>query len=248
MLRAIVIAALIAALAPGVARGASWRWPVRGRVVGTFLLSPDDPYAAGQRRGIRIAAGPGATVGSACAGRVAFAGGVGRAGPTVSVVCGAWRATYQGLGRLRVSAGDVVVPTRPVGVLGAAGVLRLGARTARPDRTGRPRYVDPLTLLRAAPPIVGPLGRAPRAAPRRTLPPPAIPRQKPAPTPASGPALFAVRVRAPAPARPAPVGAWIGLALLGAALPVGSCWHLRLARDRRRLTLPAAAVGDEMPR
>lgn len=242
MLRAIVITALVAALTPGVARGASWRWPVRGRVVGTVLLSPDDPYAAGQRRGIRIAARPGAEVGSACSGRIVFAGPVGRAGPTVSVACGTLRATYQGLGRLRVSAGEVVLATEALGDLDAAGVLRLGARRARADRAGLPRYVDPLALLRERPPVLGPLGPAPRTRPSDPSSRPDAPARRPAPR--GGP--LARPAPAAAPSRPAPLGAWLGLALLGALLPIGSCWHVRLARGRRRTLLPA--VGDEMPR
>jgi murein DD-endopeptidase MepM/ murein hydrolase activator NlpD len=58
------------------ARGAQpdWRMPLReAEVKERFLLTPASPYAAGQRRGVDLAARPGAAVRSACTGRVSFA-------------------------------------------------------------------------------------------------------------------------------------------------------------------------------
>src|SRR3954452_29897 len=134
----------LVALAPGGARGrSSWSWPVRGRVVGSFSLSAADPYASGQHRGIAIAAAPGSAVRSACSGRVAFAGSVGRAGPTLSVDCGALRATYQGLAGIAVRRDQDVRAGDAVATLGAHGVLRLGARAGR-------QYEDPAALLRSS--------------------------------------------------------------------------------------------------
>jgi len=210
MLRAVALAVALVAFAPGVARGSSWSWPVHGRVVGGFSFSAADPYAPGRRRGIAIAAAPGAPVLAACAGRVAFAGSVGRSGPTVSVQCGALRATYEGLARIRVARGATVAAGAPLAVLGAAGVLRLGARL------GEERYADPAGLLRSAPP----LGPPP---PARTVRRPALP-----------PALPVVRrpLPAPIPGR-APLLAWLGLALLGAAAPISTLY-------RRRARRPAA--------
>ncbi len=54
---------------------AAWRWPLRGEVITPFRLAAN-PFAAGQHRGIDIAAAPGAPVRSACPGRVRFAGRV----------------------------------------------------------------------------------------------------------------------------------------------------------------------------
>ncbi|MDX6641518.1 MAG: hypothetical protein QOF12_2529 [Solirubrobacteraceae bacterium] len=232
MLRAIAIAALLAALIPGVARGAPWRWPVRGRVVGSFTLSPGAPYAAGQRRGLAIRASPGSSVVSVCAGRVAFAGSVGRAGPTLSVVCGAVRATYQGLRAIALRHGAIVLPGAPVGVVGAAGVLHLGARVERGAR-GPLRYTDPARLLGDPPRRLPPLGRAPRAGSRPSRP------TGPRPVLRSPP--VAIRDRGPeaGPAR-APTVAWWGLGLLGAATPVGALTRRR--RRQRRLARVSRAL------
>jgi murein DD-endopeptidase MepM/ murein hydrolase activator NlpD len=215
MLRVTAIAVLITALVPGVARGAPWRWPVRGRIAGSFTLSPGDPYAAGRRRGILIASAPGSVVRSVCAGRVAFAGAVGRAGPTLSVACGALRATFQGLASIGVRRGAIVLPSTPVAVLGASGRLHLGARVE--DRAAPHRYVDPARLLGSDPPRLPPLGRAPPSA-RRRLPP-----ARPAPPPAG---LRAPPAEAREPAGLPPL-AWLGLALLAAALPAGALWRRR---------------------
>jgi hypothetical protein len=232
MLRAIAIAALLAALIPGVARGAPWRWPVRGRIVGSFTLSPDAPYAAGQRRGIAIRASPGSAVVSACAGRVAFAGAVGRAGPTLSVLCGALRATYQGLRAITLRHGSVVLPGEPVGVVGAAGVLHLGARVARGAR-GPLRYIDPARLLGDPPRRLPPLGRAPRPGSRPSRP--TEPRPGPRPLP------VVIRDAGPE-ARPAraPAIAWLGLGLLAAVTPVGALTRRR--RRQRRLARASRAL------
>src|SRR5437899_2037930 len=35
-----------------------WHWPLRGELTGRFRVMPASPYAAGQRRGIDIAAPP----------------------------------------------------------------------------------------------------------------------------------------------------------------------------------------------
>jgi len=188
----------------------TWRWPLRGSVVGSFRVTPAAPYARGQRRGIEVAAASGSTVRAACPGRVTFAGPVPRYGLAVSVRCGALVATYLRLGHLSARRGARVRVGAPLGTLGPAGLLRLGARRAA-DRHG---YVDPLSLLR------DPRTAAPRvlAAPRRFRPPvphPAAPRvlaalrrlRAPVPYPAA-PRLQAVpraghpRSLAPHPARP----------------------------------------------
>lgn len=208
MLRAIALAVALAVLAPGVARGSpSWSWPVRGRVVGAFLVTAGDPFAPGQRRGIAIAAAPGTTVHAACAGRVAFAGSVGRSGPTLSVRCGALQATYQGLAAIAARPGATVVAGEPVATLGERGVLRLGARVGPGD------YVDPGSLLRAGrrPPSL--LGRAPRGS---------RPRRLPGPVRVAAPRRFSLSRRPSVRPRSAPLAAWLGLAAFAAAVPVGA--------------------------
>jgi Peptidase family M23 len=202
---------------------ATWRWPLRGRVVGAFRLTPQAPFARGQRRGIDVAAAPGATVRAACPGPVTFAGPLPHAGLAVTVRC-SLVATYLRLGALAVRHGARVAVGQRLGALGPDGRLRLGARRAG-DRRG---YVDPLDLLRDPAPTAPPdLGPAPPPRPPRPAPiPPARPR--------SAPPLARAKPRSlPWPAYPA-------LALIATALPVGSLVH----RRRRRATTAVAAAHE----
>jgi hypothetical protein len=232
---------LLALLLPRPAAAAAherWRWPLHGDVVGAFRYTPGHPFAAGARRGIDIAAPRGATVRAACLGRVTFAGPVaGGRGLGVSVRCGALVATHLGLGRLAVRRGAWVAAGARLGVVGAAGRLRLGARR----RSARFGYVDPLGLLGAGPPPVGrgpgpsPLGRAPRGplAPRLAPPPGRL-----APRPARAEADAAAS-RAPG----VPGLAWGGLVLLAAGLPLGGLMHRRRRRRAARALAATVAAG-----
>jgi hypothetical protein len=207
------------------AHRATWRWPLRGPVVGSFRLTPRSPYARGQRRGIDVAAAPGTTVRAACPGRVTFAGALPHLGLALSVRCAGFVATYLRLARLAVRRGRTVGTGEPLGTLGPAGALRLGARRAH-DRRG---YVDPLSLLsEATPPVLGPAPlprrtrRARRPARPRPLRPPApAPRRTPRPAPPQR----ADPARLPWPAYPA-------IALVATALPVGGLVRRRRRRDR----------------
>jgi nitroreductase len=221
--RALLSALLLALGLAAPAQAGGWRWPVRGPLVGRFHYGPD-PFAAGQRRGIEIAAPAGAPVRSACAGRVTFAGAPPRAGRTVSVVCGGLVATYLHLAAIVVRAGARVSQGERLGAVGATGLppgapprLHLGARR----RGRRLAYIDPLALLgdpAARPPVELPLGRAPRGAPL-------LPR-----------APFTVRpwrVTGIAVRPGVPLAAWIGLALAALAAPgIGLRWRRRRRRAR----------------
>jgi peptidase M23-like protein len=224
--------ALLALLLPRAADGSvapreRWRWPVPAHALaGRFAYSPSRPFAAAQRRGIDIVAAPGATVRSACGGRVTFAGRVpGGRGLGVSVRCGTLVATHLGLGSVAVRRGARVAAGTRLGAVGPAGRVRLGARVA----AARLGYVDPLGLLHdvrppAAP--VAPLGRAPRG-PRVAAPLRPLPRPRPVAAARSG-------------GREVPAGAWAGLVVLAAGVPLGSL----VRRSRRRRQLPAAAVAE----
>ncbi|HEX8084745.1 MAG TPA: M23 family metallopeptidase [Solirubrobacteraceae bacterium] len=217
----------------------AWHWPLRGEVIAPFHLTPN-PFARGQHRGIDIAAPPGATVRSACAGRVSFAGRLPGREHVASVVCGPLVATYLELGSLAVRRDATVRTGAPIGTV-AASHLQLGARRIT-DRHG---YVDPLTLLRApAPPPLGatPRGgtdRRPRAAPPQFAP---APHPRPSALPRPLPPTHRPR-RAPV-ASPAPSGvplpAWFGLALFAAGTPLGA-----LVRRRRRAARLDLRTADE---
>lgn len=195
------LSSLLSALAPvgDASARPRWLWPVHGAVVARFALA-GDRFAAGQRRGIDIAALPRGVVRAACGGRVSFAGVVPAAGRTVTVACGPLNATYLHLGSVAVHRGSVLVPGEPLGAVGPRGRLRLGARV----RARRFGYVDPLRLLGADPP-----GSPPAVGPRGpTEPYGAVPR-------------LAFPAVARAPARPAAVRAPAGLPLGALWLPAG---------------------------
>ena len=205
------IAATIAAgallLAPPSAL-AAWTWPLGGEVVTPFR-NGDDPYAAGQHRGIDIAGRVGDPVVAAVPGLVRFAGTAGSSGSTVSVrsVDGRFDVSYLHLGSIAVRRGAQVGAGQAIGTVGTTGVrsierphLHFGVRAAGT----RHAYVDPLTLL---PPFAAPSPRPPQAVPV-AVPAPVRPAPAPAPVPAPrAPALRAPvpagrRLPAPAPARP----------------------------------------------
>ena len=217
---ATAVAAGALLLAPPTAL-AAWTWPLDGEVV-TAYRNGDDPYAAGQHRGIDIAGRVGAPVVAASAGLVRFAGTAGSSGSTVSVRSedGRFDVAYLHLGSIAVRPGARVAIGQAIGTVGTTGVrslerphLHLGVRAAGT----RHAYVDPLTLL---PPLAAPPVRPPQAVPV-AVPVPA--RPAPAPAPAPVPAPRAVPLRAPSPsARPLPAPApGLGPAPIGgrAAVP-----------------------------
>lgn len=227
--------------APPIAAAGGWTSPVDGSLLRAFSVGPNR-FAAGQHRGIDLAAPAGARVLSACGGRVSFAGVVPRGGRTVSVRCGRLVATYQHLGAVAVRRGQAVAPRAPIGTVGRAPPhphVHLGARDAA---TGR--YVDPLALIGAAPrgvpplapgarrPLVG-LGPAPRA--RRPLPRAERPRplRVPLTRPLTRPPPLAAPDRLPWPV-------WLGLALFGLGLPLGGA-AVTVRRRHRRARASAAA-------
>ena len=132
----------------------SWVWPVEPpRVLRGF--EDVGRYEAGHR-GVDLAASPGQPVVAVDGGTVTFAGPV--AGREVVVVLHAdgLRTTYEPLAPL-VSSGDGVKAGQQLGTLSgpahcATDCLHLGLRDGD-------RYLDPLGRLRAAAPVLLPLGR-----------------------------------------------------------------------------------------
>ena len=151
-------------LGPAEARGAgSWVWPVEGEVI-TGYRNGGDPYAAGQHRGIDIAATPGTPVVAAAAGIVRFRGVAGSNGLTVTIrtADGRYDTSYLHLSAAGVREGQELGAGERIGAVGTGGRrsaqaphLHFGVRLAGT----RHDYVDPLGLL------------APPGAPRPAEPP-----------------------------------------------------------------------------
>jgi len=189
---------------------------VPGPLERSFSYRAGSPFAAGQRRGVVLAARPGARVASACSGVVAFAGSVARR-TAVSVRCGRWHVAYGGV-RTPHRPGARVRGGRLLGRVAGRGGIHLSVRRAA-DRFA---YVDPMRLLPAPalPPPPPPL-----AAPRPGSPPaPAPPRPAPLATRPAPLASPPAPLASP-PARPAlaPWPVWLGLALLLAGAGTSVC-------------------------
>jgi Peptidase family M23 len=176
---------------------AAWVWPLNGEVVTTYR-NGEDPYAAGQHRGIDIAGPVGAAVVAAAGGEVRFAGPAGSSGLTVSVRTGdGFDTSYLHLGSVQVRAGEHVSPGQRLGAVGTSGVrstaaphLHFGVRAAGE----RHAYLDPLAFL--PPPTFGaPEQPAPAPAP---APAPVAPVAAPVPVAAPGPRRVPAGRRIPA--------------------------------------------------
>lgn len=223
---------------PAAAWGDAWQWPVDGPLAARFSYRESSPFARGQHRGINIAAGEGTVVRAACPGRVRFAGSVAGSQGIVSVACGGLIASYLHLGAISVRSASEVVASQQIGTVGRRSRLYLGARRTG-DRFG---YIDPLTLLADKRPKPVPLlprvsaRRPPVAAPLGPTPAP-TPARLPIPVPAAQPVRFPVAH--PEPAR-LPLVVWLGLGLLGAAVP---SWGVRHVCRRRREPVRAMNSG-----
>jgi hypothetical protein len=203
-MRRALIVALAAALVVVPTAGA-WTWPVKGPVLQKFVLG-DDPYAAGQHRGIDIGAAAGDPVVAAASGTVSFVGTVPASGKVVTIqTADGFSVTLTHLGSTTVLRGETVAEGTLVGTIGPSGDLEheapyvhLGVRHSE-DSNG---YVDPLLYLPAptappvAPPPASPVTPAPSraASPAPAAQPSAAPAASASGPPASAPAAPAVRV------------------------------------------------------
>lgn len=238
----LTLAALLSLAAPAPAHAAGdWKWPVRGDVI-TKYRNGSDPYAAGQHRGVDIAAPVGRPVSAPTAGRITFAGTAGSSGVTVSLrtADGRWDTSYLHLSVAAVRKGQQVRVGERLGAVGTTGRrsaaephLHFGVREAG----SRHAYHDPMDFL------------APLGGPGEAKPGPA-PVPLPAPLragPGSAPVPAARRTPAHAPAR-ARVGAGApGLAPAPATANAGSAvaraLHPALAPVHRHAPHSAAAPG-----
>src|SRR4051794_5826123 len=164
------ICALVATLQllSGAALAGGWTWPIRGPVI-TPYRNADDPYAAGQHRGVDIAAPVGSRVVAAASGTVTFAGVVGSAGLVVSerTADGRFDLSYLHLSGVAVRRGQSLDEGTVVGAVGTSGSrsvdaphLHFGVREAG----RRSAYRDPLDFL--SPPFAsGPRSPAPSPVP-----------------------------------------------------------------------------------
>jgi hypothetical protein len=240
----VLVGGLIAFVALPPAAAEAWTWPVGGPVIGRFAYARANPFAAGQRRGIDIAAPRGTPVVAACGGRVRFAGPIGTSGRTVSTACDPYVVSYLHLDAIAVRRGARVHAGDPIGAVGSTGRrhearphVSFGVRRGR-DRWG---YVDPLRLLPregASPPDIAPLprrGPPPRTGPLGRAP---APEHRPLAAPAGRSALIggAAEVDSDSP--------WLAggaaLVVIAAAAPLAT---LRVRRARRRPTPRAEAAG-----
>src|SRR6478672_1625620 len=176
MRRALIIVCAVAlAVVPS---AAAWTWPVKGPVLQKFTMG-DDPYAAGQHRGIDIGAPLGAAVSSAVSGKVSFAGTVPVSGKCVTVqTADGYSVTLTQLGSMSVQRGATVAEGDVLGTIGPSGVVEhdvpyvhLGVRHSE-DPNG---YVDPLLFLPLQSEPVAVSSTPPTATPPATPPSASVP-------------------------------------------------------------------------
>ena len=156
----------LAVLLPGQAASASV-WPLDPRpTVVKHFDAPEVRWGAGHR-GVDLAGSMGQPVRAIDGGRITFAATLAGRG-VVTVTHGGIRTTYEPVER-SVSRGDVVAPGQVIGRLQLWGSHCLPAACLHHGALRGETYLDPLTLLGAAPVRLKPLGAAPApAAPRRS--------------------------------------------------------------------------------
>ena len=182
MRRMLLVAVLAALLVAPVAR--AWTWPVGGPVLQPFSFDPAHPYAAGEHRGIDIAAGAEEVVLAPAAGTVTFSGTVPGSGRALTITTAdGFAVTLTHLGSLSVVAGTSVDE-------GQTGRRRRPERRPRGRRAvpppGHPRRRRGAGLSRPAlvPAARGAVPLRPfrrRSRPLRRRPPPPRPRLRACP-------------------------------------------------------------------
>ena len=203
MNRLFALLPVLIAFQAGAPPALAWTWPADGPVLRAFSFG-DDPYAAGQHRGIDVAGEEGAPVRAPAAGAVSFAGTVPGGGRTVTLqTADGYSVTLVHLATIGVAREDVLAEGAPVGTIGPTGdvehaepYVHLGIRLTS-DAHG---YLDPLSFL----PSPKPAAPAPPAPPADPVPAPP-PTAAPAPAPSEAPAAVPVAPEpAPGPQEPVP--------------------------------------------
>src|SRR5512133_3800162 len=214
---------------------AAWTWPADGPVVEKFKLG-DDPYAAGQHRGIDIGAPQATAVLAPASGTVSFAGVVPVSGRTLTIQThDGYSVTLTHLGSTGAQRGDTVGEGSAIATVGPSGTpehdvpyVHLGIRRSE-DPNG---YIDPLLFLPARPPAPPP-------------PAPAPPPPTPAPSSAPPAKLASPSAAAPKPASgaPAPVASAPAARSVGGSPSVAFGGEANApGRGRRIRSRPAAWV------
>ncbi|MGI8607184.1 MAG: murein hydrolase activator EnvC family protein, partial [Gaiellaceae bacterium] len=145
----LLLPALLAFMA-GASPAHAWTWPASGPVLQHFRYN-DDPYAAGQHRGVDVGGSAGEPVLAPAAGSVTFAGTVPGGGRTVTIrTSDGLAVTLLHLGSIATAKGASVGEGDRVGTLGSSGTselaepyVHLGIRQAS-DESG---YVNPESFL-----------------------------------------------------------------------------------------------------
>lgn len=122
--------------APAAEAAPCWQPPVAGTVTDPFR-EPPCPYCAGHR-GLEYRVGVRVPVRAVESGTVSWAGSIAGTRYVVMLLANGWRVTYGQLDSASVSAGDVVLAGRQVGV--ASGSVYFGLRDGE-------RYIDPAPHL-----------------------------------------------------------------------------------------------------
>jgi hypothetical protein len=240
-----LISALAATLnlLAGTALAGVWTWPVRGPVI-TAYRNGDDPYAAGQHRGIDVGAPVGSRVVAAAGGTVTFVGIAGSSGLTVSerTADGRFDLSYLHLSAASVHRGEAVAEGAALGAVGVSGRrsaeaphLHFGVREAG----SRSAYRDPLDFL-APPPAADAPDPAPAPVPVTQPAEPEPVAAGPAPAPAVPAAASAPAIPAAALAPPSPVSSAV-------PLPSPAVPHLAPAAAPSRFLHPSRG-HVELPR
>lgn len=147
---AVVLLLQLAATESAKAGSGSWPWPLLGEVV-TQYKNGSDPYAAGQHRGVDIAAPAGTPARAIVAGKVTYSGRLPDGGETITVRSAGsdHLVSYLHLQARLMKRGATVSVGESLGRVGVTGRrsvqqphLHLSVRVASTKR-----YVDPLALL-----------------------------------------------------------------------------------------------------